>query len=102
MTTTPALAPSLPAREGSISTVQEMNLDARLIPLRERAHVLHLAEVAWSSEEVEEALHVARLWHVEHPADPVIPWVIWMLLHHRERHCAEEIRLPNSPVLALA
>ena len=40
-----------------------MNLDAELIPLGDRAHVLHLAETAWSSEEVEDALHAARLWH---------------------------------------
>lgn len=79
-----------------------MNLDAELIPLGDRAHVLHLAETAWSSEEVEDALHAARLWHVEHPDDPVIPCVIRMLLHDREPHGAEEIRLPNSPVLAHA
>jgi hypothetical protein len=82
--------------------MQKMNLDATLIPLGERAHIFHLAEIAWSTEEVNDALHAARVWHVEHPDDPVIPCVIRMLLHHRQRHIAEEICLPHSPVLAHA
>jgi hypothetical protein len=55
---------------GKDQAMQKTKLDPTLIPLGERGHVLDLAETAWSADEVDDALHAARLWHVEHPADP--------------------------------
>jgi hypothetical protein len=82
--------------------MQKTKLDPTLIPLGERGHVLYLAETAWSADEVDDALHAARLWHVEHPADPLIPCVIRLLLNHRDRQSAEPIRIPDLPVPACA
>jgi hypothetical protein len=82
--------------------MQKTKLDPTLIPLGERGHVLYLAETAWSADEVDDALHAARLWHVEHPADPLIPCVIRLLLNHRDRQNAEPIRIPDSPMPAYA